>query len=171
MVPVGNYSVVGTDDGVVFGGPAPQVLAPVTGLGEVFTTPTITKDGRVLVVGGPERDTAEYGDTCEVSGLQGRDVMSRLTLEGGTAARPAASSNFAYVITTKALYSLSAGGEAVEGSFPLTGAGLWSPAIGPERHIYALTQEALHIFPPKRQLPQRPRGGNTGRVGEGGNVG
>lgn len=165
LPPVPNSVIVGTDDGVVFGGPNPTPLAPVTGLGEIFATPTVAADGRVLVVGGPERDTSEYGKFCVVAGLQGRDVMSRVTLEGGTAGRPAASSNFVYVQTTEALYSLSVGGEVVEGSFPLAGGGLWSPAIGPERHIYALTKEALHIFPPKRQLPQRPRGGDVGRVG------
>lgn len=166
VVPDTNQTVVGTDDGVVFGGPSGVEVEPLPGIGEVFTTPTITKDGRVLVVGAPSRYSGGQGEKHELVGLRGREVVNRVALEGQTVGRPAASNNFTYVLTTQGLFTLTANGEAVEGSFPLSGGGLWSPAIGPNRHIYALTRDALHIFPPKRRLPQRPRGQGTGRPGE-----
>lgn len=165
VVPDTNQTVAGTDDGVVFGGPSGVEMAPLKGVGEVFATPTIAADGRVLIVGGPDRSGSHPVGMCQVTGLHSREVMSRVTLEGGTVGRPAASSNFVYVITTTGLHSLTAGGEVLEASFPLRGGGMWSPAIGPERHIYALTKDALHIFPPLQRLPQRPRGHGTGRVG------
>jgi len=156
VAPETNQAVVGVDDGVVFGGPSGVNRRPLTGLGDVYTTPTITADGRVVVVsvGG------------EVIGLRAGSRLSRVFLGGSTIARVAATRNYTYACTTSGLFTLDAAAETRVASYPLTGAGVWSPAVGPQRHIYVIADHVLHVFPPLRRLPRRPRGGGTGSVGD-----
>jgi hypothetical protein len=161
LAPDTNHTVIGTDDGVVFGGPSGSILAPVTGLGEVYATPTVTVDGRVVAV-------TMFG---EVVGLRGGAIVSRVQLPGATIARPAASRNCVYVSTTAGLHTLDAEADATVATFPLEGAGIWSPVIGPERHVYVIAANVLHIFPPLQTLPRQPRGQGIGRAGDGPVVG
>jgi outer membrane protein assembly factor BamB len=132
-----NHSIVGTDDGVVFGGPAVSDLPPIRGLKAIYPTPTVAADGRVVVVnvGG------------EVFGLRGGAVISHISLSGQTIARAAASRTHVFVATTEGLHTLDAGGANSVVRFPLVG-GIWPPAVGPQGHVYAMTSNVLFVFPP-----------------------
>ena len=132
------HTVVGTDDGVVFGGPNAVPMPPVAGLGPIYATPTVAADGRVVLVNAEGK----------VSGLQGGTVVSSVSLSGYTIARAAASRTHVFVSTTEALYTLDAGATASVFEFPWFGGGFWSPTIGPEGHVYAMASNILFVFPP-----------------------
>lgn len=149
-----NQAVVGTDDGVVFGGPSVVDLPPVTGLGDVYATPTRTADGAIVAV---------KGGSGGVATLRGGAIAFETPLEGWTVARAAASRTHVYIATTTGLHTLNADASEQVATFPLEGGGAWSPAIGPEAHIYVLAANTLHIFPPLIQLPRRPRGQGIGQ--------
>src|SRR5205823_2689469 len=155
VAPETNHTVVGTNEGIVFGGPSAVTTAPVEGLPGVYATPTVAADGRIVIV------TIQG----EVIGLRGRTIVSRVDLQESTVARAAASRNYVYVATAKALHTLDAEADATVATFQLEGGGIWSPAIGPDRHIYTIAANELCIFPPMRRLPRPPRGGDAGGLG------
>lgn len=146
VLPSNNSTMVGTDDGVVFGGPSPANLLPITGLGMIVGAPTLTVDGRAVIV----------NVDAEVIGLQGQTIVSRVSLSGRTIARAAASRNHVFVSTTDGLHTLDADAAAFVATFPLAGGGIWPPAIGPQGRVYALAANVLQIFPPTN--PHRPPG-------------
>jgi hypothetical protein len=133
-------AVVGTDDGVVLNGPGPAPRPPIPGLGWIGATPTVAANGDVVLV-----DTG--GD---VSVLRDRTVVSRVSLPGTTIARAAASRSHVFVSTYEALYTLDANGAESVFRFPWSGGGGWSPAIGPEGHVYAMASNVLFVFRPPR---------------------
>jgi hypothetical protein len=139
-----NHSIVGTDDGMVFGGPAASDLPPITGLGTIHATPTVAADGRVVAV----------NSEGEVIGLRDGGVTSRISLSGRTIARAAASSTHVFVATTDGLNTLDAQGAANLFTFPWAGGGIWAPAVGPHGHVYAMAEDVLYVFPPPD--PSRP---------------
>jgi hypothetical protein len=138
------HSVVGTKNGVVFSGS--NFSAAVDGLDAVYATPTIAGDGRVILVN-------VIGETIA---LQGTTIVSRLRLQGETIARAAASRNHVFLATTDAFYTLDAHAAAVEFRFPWVGGGAWSPAIGPQGHVYAMASNVLFVFPPPPRVPRMP---------------
>jgi PQQ-like domain len=141
MIMPDMHTVVGTDDGVVFSGPSAVPMPPVTGLGYIIATPTLAANGDVVLV----------NDGGDVSVLRdGAIVSPRVSLSGITMARAAASRSHVFVSTTEALYTLDANAAASVFRFPWYGGGLWSPAIGPEGHVYAMASNVLFVFPPPR---------------------
>jgi hypothetical protein len=104
-------------------------------------------------------------DRGDVVTLRGGTIASSVSLGAQTIARAAASRNYVYVANTEGLHTLDAQAGAVVATFPLTGGGIWSPAIGPDRHVYVIAGHTLHVFPPLEQLPRRPRGQGIGRAG------
>jgi hypothetical protein len=143
------HSIVGTDDGVVFGVPSEVSRAPVTGLVEIYATPTVLADGGTLLVN-------IIGDVIR---LGDHSALPRLQLSGLTIARPAASTTHVFIATTDGLYTLGADGRSVASTFPWTNGGIWSPAIGPRGHVYAMAANILFVFPPgPRVYPGRDLG-------------
>ncbi len=138
------HTVVGTRDGVAFAGPNPNPPSPITGLNKVYTTPTLTADGRIVVV----------NVHAEAIGIQGNAVASRVQLGGGTLARPAASRTHVFIATSEAFYTLNADASSTLFRFPWVGGGIWSPVVGPQGHVYAMASNILFIFP----APWGPRG-------------
>jgi hypothetical protein len=140
-----TYTLVGTDKGLVFGPPSAQGAARprINHSSGVFATPTLAADGRAIAVD-------KFGT---VLGIQGTSVVSRVQLNGLTAARPASSLSYVYVATEDGLHTLDATATAVVQTFPWLGGGGWAPVIGPKGHVYAMASNVLFIFRPPRQLP------------------
>ena len=101
------YTVVGTRDGVAFAGPSPNPPSPI-GLDKVYTTPTLTADGRIIVV----------NVKSEAIALQGGGVASRVHLGGVALARAAASRTHVFVATSKAFYTMNADASSTLFTFP-----------------------------------------------------
>jgi hypothetical protein len=141
-----SYTLVGTDRGLVFGPPTAGAAARqrIDHNDTIFATPTLTADGRAIVV---DRNGT-------VLGVQGTSVVSRLELNGLTAARPAASLSYVYVASEDGLHTLDATAATVVQTFPWLGGGGWAPVIGPKGHVYAIASNVLFIFRPPRQLPE-----------------
>jgi hypothetical protein len=139
------YTLVGTDQGLVFGPPNAQAAARprIDHPNGIFATPTLAADGRAIAVG-------RY---ATVLGVQGTSVVSQVQLSGLTAARPAASLSYVYVATEDGLHTLDATATTVVQTFPWLGGGGWAPVIGPKGHVYAMASNVLFIFRPPRQLP------------------
>jgi hypothetical protein len=137
--------VVGTDDGVVFGGPNAAHQSPITSLGTIFATPTLRPDGRMIVV-------SNKGEA--VAFAEGA-IFKRTALGGGTMARPAASRTHVFVATESGFHTLNAAATVKEFTFPWVGGGLQSPAVGPGGHVYAMASNILFVFPPPRVRPGR----------------
>jgi outer membrane protein assembly factor BamB len=134
------HTVVGTDDGAVFSGPSAVPMPAVTGLGWIYATPTLAAN----------RDVVLVNDGGDVSVLRDGAVVSRVQLPGITMARAAVSRSHVFVSTTEALYTLDANAAASVFRFSWSGGGIWSPAIGPEGHVYAMASNVLFVFPPPR---------------------
>ncbi|WP_344097526.1 hypothetical protein [Microbacterium deminutum] len=137
-----NHSIVGTDDGVVFGVPGNSDNPPVTGLSVIHATPTVSVDGQTVIV----------NDDAEVITLSGPTITSRLKLPGQTFAGAAASRTHVFVATTDGLYTLDAKAAARQVTFPWAHGGISSPAIGPGGHVYAIADDILFVFPPPDPL-------------------
>ncbi|MEP6688844.1 MAG: hypothetical protein ABJC36_10895, partial [Gemmatimonadales bacterium] len=141
-----SHTAIGSADGVEFAGPSGASQPAVSGLGEILATPSLAADGRLLLV-------SKEGS---VIGLDaGGAVRSRLELGYGSIARAAASANHVFVSTTQGLYTLDATGSTVEFHFPWVNGGIWSPAIGPAGHVYAMAANVLFVFPAPRMQPIR----------------
>lgn len=137
-----NHSIVGTDDGVVFGVPGVSDNPPITGLNVIHATPTVSVDGQTVIV----------NDDAEVITLRGPTVTSRMKLPGHTIARAAASRTHVFIATTDGLHTLDAKAAARQVTFPWAGGGIWSPAVGPGGHVYAMADNVLFVFPPPDPL-------------------
>jgi hypothetical protein len=104
----------------------------------------------------------------ETIGLRDGAIVSRINLSGGTIAGAAASRTHVFVSTSDALYTLDAGATASVFRFPWVGGGIWSPAVGPQGHVYAIASNVLFVFPPPRRRPRGPEvvgGGHDIAVG------
>jgi len=135
-----NHTAIGSDDGLVFSGPNANPLSSAADLGEIYATPIVAADGRTVLVNGGGG----------VIGLRDGAVIARTSVAGQTIAGAAASRTHVFVATTEALYTLNATAEAIEFTFPWDGGGLWSPAVGPKGHVYAMASNILFIFPPPK---------------------
>ena len=135
------HTVIGTNQGVVFSGPNPNVLPPA-GDGVLYATPTLAADGRLVLV--------DLGGG--VTGLRDGAVVAHTSVTGQTVARAAASRTHVFVATTEALHSMNATAEVGEFAFPWVGGGIWSPAVGPMGHVYAMASNILFVFPPPKPV-------------------
>lgn len=136
----------------LFGGPNSvnwtEVPTPLTG-----ATPTITADGRIVMVD-RSRGVTVMGT------YPGRSVLNRVPLEGESIAPAAASCSHIFVSTANAFVTLDAKATAVVVKFDWLRGGLSSPAIGPNGSVYALAGNNLHIFP----SPPQPKLGAIGGI-------
>jgi len=139
----------GSQAWVLFGGPHPvnwtEVSLPLSG-----STPTLTFDGRIVLVNRDRRLTV-IGTTPT------RSVLNTVSLPGESIAPAAASCSHVFVSTANTLVTLDAKAGAVVTQFDWTGGGLSSPAIGIGGRLYAVAGNALFVFPPPPPPPAPPR--------------
>jgi hypothetical protein len=160
MVLPDGHSVVGTNDGtsygrITFAGPnfikAEDVkircLGVIESLGcAVYAAPSRTADGKIVVV--------QYrGDGSEVVMIQGGHFFGHTRVPGQSIASAAVSRNHVFVATANAFLTFDAATSTKLQEFNWNGGGLWPPAIGPDRRVYAMASNdkvsnILFIFPP-----------------------
>jgi hypothetical protein len=147
------HTIVGTNQGVIFSGPTPTTApgAPVN-LDAVYATPSIAAGARAVIVDLWAQVVALH---------QNGTVSTRVSLSGRSIASAAGSRNHVFVATTDGLYTLDAAASTTMAKFSWVGGGLWSPAVGPQGHVYAMASNILFIFPPPRNT-----GTGDGRAGE-----
>lgn len=144
----------------LFGGPNSvnwtEVPVPLTGSRRTETTPTITADGRIVMVDRDRRITV-------IGTSPNRSVLNRVQLGAESIAPAAASCSHVFVSTASAFVTLDAKATGVVVQFDWLGGGLSPPAISPNGSVYALAGNSLHIFPPPP--PAQPRLGAIGAIG------
>jgi outer membrane protein assembly factor BamB len=136
--------LIGTADGtsgaIVFAGPQPKKLPPVTNLGPVVAAPTRMADGRVIVVQTDGR----------VAVLKGGALVTNGSFPGGSIASAAASRTHVFVSTADAFHTFDGTTLAVTSKIDWVGGGTSPPAIGPKGQVYAIASNILFVFPPPR---------------------
>lgn len=133
-----TYSAVGVAGGIAFAGPSTNSRPTLTaGYDDVYATPTILPDGRMLVV-----DVT--GDAIAV--VDGA-VVSRIELLDKTMAQPAASLTHVFISTTESFRVLDATGSTVLFTQNRAGGGTRAPVISPQGHVYDLAGDILFIHP------------------------
>lgn len=138
--------------GVLFSGPNPAKLAPVTGLKEVFATPTQLADGRVILIGG----------TGELSVLNGRQVTAKVKLPGYSIASAAASRTHLFVSTASAFQTFDPASLTELARVDWSRGGESPPVIGPQGHVYAIANDTLFAFGRPINAPAGSATGGTG---------
>ena len=170
------HAIIGTEDierdydgnqsgaekgGIVFSGPNLTKVAPVTGLQEIYGSPTRLKDGRVGLVGA----------RGELTVLNNVTVAGKFRLPGASIASAAASRTHLFVSTTAALHTFDATSLNEVAKLDWTGGGMSPPVIGPLGHVYAIANSSLFVFPPPLNLPTTgTTSGTTGGPVLGGGV-
>jgi outer membrane protein assembly factor BamB len=134
-----GHTLVGTANGaVVFAGPNGDKLPPVVNLGRVHAAPTMTADGRAVVL----------QSNGKITVLQNGVVVANTSVPGETIVSAAASRTHVFVSTTEGFYTLDPSTMSVVSTFDWVGGGVSPPAIGPNGHVYALASNILFVFPP-----------------------
>ncbi len=146
-----GQSIVGTNDGVVFGGPSVHARPPISGLGRIHAAPTVGAGGRAIVV----------SDNGEVIGIRNGAVISRVSVNGQTIAQAAASRTHVFVATTAGLHTLDASATTEVLTLPWDGGGVWPPVIGPAGHVYAMASNVLFVFPPPKPSQRAEQSART----------
>jgi len=145
-----QHSVVGTDDGVVFGGPSSASADTLTGLGRIAVTPTQGFGYRLVLL----------NTDGVVAVMRDHTIVSRISISGFPAVRAAASRTNVFVATLDGLHTLDALAQTEVLNFPWNDVGVLPPAIGPDGRVYAMTSNTLFIFPPpppgRRVFDPRP---------------
>jgi outer membrane protein assembly factor BamB len=144
-----QHSVVGTDDGIVFGGPSAASADALTGLGRIAVTPTQGFGYRLVLL----------NNDGVVAVMKDHTIVSRISISGFPAARAAASRTNVFVATDDGLHTLDALAQTEVLNFPWNGVWVLPPAIGPDGRVYAMTSNTLFIFPPppgRRVFDPRP---------------
>jgi hypothetical protein len=136
---------VGSHGAIVFAGPSPSSVRPVTGVGTILATPTRIADDRFVAV--------EY--RADGSGLllvrrvrEETRVLSRTPLPGQSIVGAAASRTHLFVSTAGAFHTFDIETMGESGRFSWVGGGMSPPAIGPGGQVYAIASNILFIFPP-----------------------
>lgn len=135
----------------------PAVSAPVVALNGavLFVRP---RDVLILQTDGTDqrRSISHYTEAAPAVLPNGRIITNRLDEAGGAAAPtqaggsapPTASRNYLYSATKEYLQTYRIEDLALVENYAWQHGGRWQPAIGPLGHVYALTYNKLHIFPP-----------------------
>ncbi len=161
----------------------PAVSAPVVALNGavLFDRPN---DVLILQTDGTDqrRKITRYTDATPAVLPDGRIITNRLDEAGGAAgpaqagglASPTASRNYLYSATEEHLQTYRIEDLALVENYTWQHGGRWQPAIGPLGHVYALTYDKLHIFPPNPSVATGTNiapGGVAGATNEPGSAG
>jgi hypothetical protein len=139
----GNYAPYGkASGGAAFSGPNMNKLAPVTGLKAIFATPTRLADGRTVLI-----------ERSQMVVLDGRNVVKKVPLIGFSGRSAAASRTHLFVSTSDAIQTFDTVSLQELSRMPWTDGAQSHPVISPLGYVYAVTSDALYVFPPPRQLP------------------
>jgi outer membrane protein assembly factor BamB len=139
-------TAVGTNKGVMFGGPSASPAAPITNLGSVLAQPTLAAGNRVMVV--------EYNSLAV---LQNNAVVAHTAFPGVSIARAGASGTHVFVSTTNGLHTFDQNAHRLF-TLPWHG-GISSPAIGPQGHVYVTDDSnGLYVFPPPTERERQDIG-------------
>jgi hypothetical protein len=123
---------------MLFAGPNMNALPRVEGIGRVFTAPSVTGDGRAVLVNGDG----------SLAVLQGTQVVSKTQITSGSIASAAVSRKHVFVSTYDAFLSYDVNTLAEVARISWVGGGSSSPAIGPKGYVYAIAHDILFVFPP-----------------------
>ncbi|HEU4826012.1 MAG TPA: hypothetical protein VFS85_06005 [Dongiaceae bacterium] len=128
---------------MLFAGPNMNAVPRVDGIGRVFTAPSVTGDGRAILVSGDG----------ELAVLQGAQVVSKTGITSGSIASAAVSRTHVFVSTYDAFLTYDVNNLAEVGRINWVGGGMSPPAIGPKGQVYAIAKNILFVFPgPKRVI-------------------
>ncbi|HET6621857.1 MAG TPA: hypothetical protein VFG64_18110 [Dongiaceae bacterium] len=127
---------------MLFAGPNMSALPRVQGAGRVFTAPSVTRDGRAVLVSGDGYWTV----------LQGTQVASKTAIAVQSVASAAVSRTHVFVSTYDAFLTYDVNNLAEVGRISWVGGGMSSPAIGPKGQVYALASNILFVFPGPRRV-------------------
>jgi outer membrane protein assembly factor BamB len=92
-----------------------------------------------------------------VTFLNGGNVVKRTSLPGQSIAAAAASRTHVFVSTVTGLFTFNKATMEKSDEFAWTKGGTSQPVIGPQGHVYAIAQDTLYVFPPRR-IPDVPVG-------------
>jgi outer membrane protein assembly factor BamB len=144
-----GHSAVGTGGAIVFAGPNPNKLRPVTKTDAIFGAPTRLADGRFVVVENRDADRTSGSAVTVLRRVHDRvSVLSRTPLPGQSIAAAAASRSHVFVSTASGFHSFDAETMTEVSRVNWLGGGVSPPAIGPAGHVYAIASNILFIFPP-----------------------
>jgi hypothetical protein len=124
--------------GVVFSGPNLTKVAPVTGLQEIYGSPTRLKDGRVVLVGAQG----------ELTVLNNVTVAGKFRFPGKSIVSAAASRTHFFVSTSDVLLTYETATLIQVGKLTWTNGGMSPPVIGPLGHVYAIAGNQMMVFAP-----------------------
>jgi hypothetical protein len=128
---------------MLFAGPNMSALPRVDGIGRVFTAPSVSGDGRAILVSGDG----------ELAVLQGAQVVSKTGITSGSIASAAVSRTHVFVSTYDAFLTYDVNNLTEVGRINWVGGGYSPPVIGPKGQVYALASNILFVFPgPKRVI-------------------
>ena len=125
---------------IMFAGPNMSALPRVQGTGRVFTAPSVTGDGRAVLVSGDGYLTV----------LQGAQIAAKIEISNLSVASAAVSKTHIFVSARDAFLSYDANDLTEVGRINWVGGGRSSPAIGPNGYVYALASNILFVFPPAK---------------------
>jgi hypothetical protein len=129
-------AAVGTSDGVLKFERDSNFT--VSGWGAITAATTRMADGRLAVIG-------RYGTLFLMSG---HSVSFQQTLNGYSVASAAASCTHLFVSSTEELVTFDVRTMSVVARVPWTDGGRHAPVIGPQGHVYAMTNFGLFVFAP-----------------------
>jgi outer membrane protein assembly factor BamB len=115
----------------------PETLTQSLGAASLSSSATVAGGGRQMYF------VDRFGTVTALE--PNGDVWKRRRLNQGSVAFPAVSGNHVHVATTAGLHTLTLDLEEVA-FFPLTGAGLSSPAIGPDGALYVAAGPFMYAF-------------------------
>jgi hypothetical protein len=144
-------TAVGTNKGVMFGGPSASPAAAITNLGRVFAQPTLAAGNRVMVVGENSLAVLQNNAVVVQHNLRAQPPPQSM-------ARAGASGTHVFVSTTNGLHTFDANGQNKLFTLPWHG-GISSPAIGPQGHVYVMDDSnGLYVFPPPTERERQDIG-------------
>lgn len=109
----------------------------------ITAAPTRMADGRLAVI----------GRNGQVSIVSNHSEVLWLPLNGPSIASAAASCTHLFVSSTNELVTFDAKSMTPIARVPWTDGGRSAPIIGPQGHVYAMTNFGLFVFPPPQPLP------------------
>jgi hypothetical protein len=156
VLPDGHTMIATADmDGkgsMSFFGPNMNAKEPITKI-RSFAAPTLLADGRIAIVGLDQqlritRNAQRLGASIE---LPGQSIVSA-----------AASRTHLFVSTAGSFLTYDARTLQELAEISWVGGGTFTPAVGPQGHVYAMASNILFVFPPPRPVSAAPNTTGTG---------
>ena len=136
-----GHTIFTSQDGIRFAGPNMNAVPTVKGI-HTISSPTILRDGRIVVVTTDERVVILNGGTVETT----------IPLDDFTVAAAGASHTHFFVSTWHHLISFDANSMQEVGRFDWPDGGLSQPVIGPQGNVYVISGNQLYVFPGPGQV-------------------